>query len=73
MLDIYGTLEINKVLEEIASYSHSEIAKERILSLKEDEKKEIIEQAYKICDVYSIERFYDNIMEVYNRALKKYW
>ena len=46
---------------------------ERILSLKEDEKKEIIEQAYKICDVYSIERFYDNIMEVYNRALKKYW
>lgn len=34
MLDIYGTLEINKVLEEIATYSHSEIAKERILSLK---------------------------------------
>lgn len=34
MLDIYGTLEISKVLEEIASYSRSEIAKERILSLK---------------------------------------
>lgn len=34
MLDIYGTLEISKVLEEIASYSHSEIAKNRILNLK---------------------------------------
>lgn len=34
MLDIYGTLEINKVLEEISSFSRSEIAKERILNLK---------------------------------------
>ena len=34
MLDIYGTLEISKVLEEIASFSRSEVAKARILNLK---------------------------------------
>lgn len=34
MLDIYGTLEIRKVLECVASNAHSEIAKEKILSLK---------------------------------------
>ncbi len=34
MLDIYETLEIKKVLEEVASFSRSELAKERILSLK---------------------------------------
>ena len=34
MLDIYATLEINEILTSVASYSHSEIAKERILSLK---------------------------------------
>ena len=34
MLDIYETLEIKKVLEEISSLARSEIAKEKILSLK---------------------------------------
>lgn len=34
MLDIYETLEIKKVLEEISSLTRSEIAKEKILSLK---------------------------------------
>lgn len=34
MLDVYQTLEIAKVLEEVASYSRSEIAREKILSLK---------------------------------------
>ena len=46
---------------------------ERIFALSEEGKKEIIDQAYKTVDTYSIEKFYDNIMEVYNRALKKYW
>ena len=46
---------------------------ERILSLTSEEKKELIANAYKTVDKYSIERFYDNIMEVYNRAVKKYW
>ena len=34
MLDVYQTLEISKVLEEVASYSRSEIAREKIRSLK---------------------------------------
>ena len=46
---------------------------ERIFALSEEGKKEIIDQAYKTVDTYSIEKFYDNIMEVYNRALKKFW
>lgn len=34
MLDIYATLEIEKVLEEVRSYAKSELAKEKISSLK---------------------------------------
>lgn len=34
MLDIYSTLEINKVLNEVLSYSKSELARERLSSLK---------------------------------------
>lgn len=34
MLDIYGTLEISKVLEEISSFSSTEIGKSKILNLK---------------------------------------
>ena len=34
MLDIYGTLEIQKVLDEIAIETHSEVAKSKILSLR---------------------------------------
>ena len=36
-------------------------------------RQEIIDAALKTVDMYSIERFYNNIMEVYNRAIKKYW
>lgn len=46
---------------------------ERILTLSPAEKKELIDNAYRTVDMYSIERFYNNIMEVYNRAVKKYW
>ena len=35
--------------------------------------KEIINNSYKVVDIYSIDKFYENIMEVYNRALKKFW
>lgn len=41
MLDIYATLEITKILEEISSYSNSELAKERILNLKMLPKEEV--------------------------------
>lgn len=46
---------------------------ERILHATKEENQEIIEGAYKTVDMYSIERFYNRIMEVYNRAIKKYW
>ena len=46
---------------------------ERILSLTKEGKEKIINQAYQTVDMYSIDKFYDNIMEVYNRALKKFW
>ena len=46
---------------------------ERILSLSEEGRQAVINNAYKTVDTYSIDKFYDNIMEVYNRALKKYW
>ena len=46
---------------------------ERILNMSKEERQAIIDAAYKTVDMYSIERFYINIMEVYNRAIKKYW
>lgn len=46
---------------------------ERIFSLSEEGKKKVIDQAYKTVDMYSIDKFYENIMEVYHRALKKFW
>ena len=46
---------------------------ERILSLSDEGRQAVINNAYKTVDAYSIDKFYDNIMEVYNRALKKYW
>ena len=46
---------------------------ERILHASKEENQRIIEGANKTVDMYSIERFYDHIMEVYNRAIKKYW
>ena len=46
MLDIYGTLEIGQVLNEIVSYSHTEIGKDKISSLKmlplEDAKNDLV-------------------------------
>ena len=46
---------------------------ERIFNLSPEAKQKIIKQSFDMADQYSIERFYDNIMEVYNRALKKFW
>ena len=44
-----------------------------ILNLNPEEKQKILQNAYQIVDIYSIERFYVKIMEVYERAIKKYW
>lgn len=46
---------------------------ERALSMSDKEKEEMYKNAYQIVDIYSIEKFYNNIMGVYNRAIKKYW
>ncbi len=46
---------------------------ERIFALSNEGRKAIIDRAYQTVDKYSIDKFYDNIMEVYNRALKKFW
>lgn len=46
---------------------------ERIFSLTEEEKEKIINKALEIVDVYSIEKFYENIIGVYNRAIRKCW
>lgn len=52
MLDIYGTLEISKVLEEISSFSSTELGKKKILSLKMLEKDEAI-KSLKLVDEMS--------------------
>lgn len=44
-----------------------------ILMLSEDEKKRIKEEALKLINDYSIETFYENIMEVYHRAIRANW
>ena len=46
---------------------------EKILSLKEEESNKLASQALEIVDKYSIEKFYQNVMKVYQRAIKKFW
>ena len=46
---------------------------EKILSLSKEETDKINENAWKIIDQYSMDKFYSNILEVYKRALRKYW
>lgn len=50
MLDIYQTLQIKEVLEEIAGYSHSEVAKVRILNLKMLPSKEEVKKELTLLD-----------------------
>lgn len=44
-----------------------------ILDLSEEEKERIKGKAYEFLDQYSIEKFYDNMIRVYNRAVRKKW
>ena len=46
---------------------------ERIFALSDKEKQTIIDEALRVVDEYSIEKFYENIIVVYERALKKFW
>ncbi len=43
------------------------------LNIDPKERKRIEENALKVIDVYSLERFYTNAMEVYNRVRKRKW
>lgn len=45
----------------------------KIYSMNEKEKQLIQNNAYRIIEQYSIETFYNNIMEVYYRAIKSLW
>ena len=45
----------------------------RILMLNKEEKEQIKKNSLKIVEKYSIEKFYENIMEVYYRALRKFF
>lgn len=46
---------------------------DKIFSLPKEELETIKNNAIEVCDIYSIERFYQNIMEVYKRAIRKFW
>ena len=46
---------------------------EKIFKLTKEQKEEIIKEANVILDNYSIEKFYDNIVRVYKRAIRKHW
>lgn len=52
----------------------SYIAKlEKIFALKDEEKNVILNNSLNIIDEYSMDKFYSRILEVYQRALRKYW
>ena len=46
---------------------------EKIFNMSYEELENIKNNAIDICDIYSIERFYQSIMGVYKRAIRKYW
>ena len=46
---------------------------EMIVSLGETEKKAVLAGARKALEPYSLEAFYNNVMEVYRRAIRKSW
>ena len=45
----------------------------RILSLSKEELEQVINKAYVEVDTYSIDKFYENIIRVYQRAIRKKW
>lgn len=46
---------------------------EKIFALNKEQKEEIIKEANAVLDSYSIEKFYDNVVRVYKRAIRKFW
>ena len=46
---------------------------EKIFSLTKEQKAAIVQEAYRIADIYSLDKFYENIVRVYKRAIRKFW
>ena len=46
---------------------------ETIFSLSKEQKEEVLNNSYQTVDRYSIDNFYNNIMRVYKRAIRKLW
>lgn len=46
---------------------------DKVFSMKEKELNEIKKNALEICDMYSIDKFYENVMRTYKRAIRKCW
>ena len=46
---------------------------DKVISLTKDKRETIIKNALVSIDPYSMERFYENIMEVYTRVRRKKW
>jgi 1,2-diacylglycerol 3-alpha-glucosyltransferase len=44
-----------------------------IVNLPDKTKKRLLDNALDTVEAYSIDRFYENIMEVYNRAIRQHW
>ena len=46
---------------------------EKIFALSKEQKENIIQEAYRQADIYSLDKFYENIVRVYKRAIRKCW
>ncbi len=46
---------------------------EKIFAMSKEQKDAIIKEAYHTVDMYSIDKFYENIVRVYKRAIRKHW
>ena len=46
---------------------------EKIFALTKEQKEAIIQEAYRHADIYSLDKFYENVMRVYKRAIRKCW
>ena len=46
---------------------------ENIINMSEEEKEKIKNSAYKINRKYSLDTFYEDMLEVYKRAIRKRW
>ncbi|NLB48700.1 MAG: glycosyltransferase family 4 protein [Erysipelotrichia bacterium] len=46
---------------------------EKIFTMTDEQKEEIINEAYRTVDTYSIDKFYKNILRVYKRAIRNFW